>query len=689
MKTSTPWSIKGIDPEARVAAKEAAKREGMTLGAWITQKIIEENSEDLAGEATVASAQRRKGKETKSRPTAIDVGAFAAALRDVAERTQNSERRSEDRVEALRKTLENIVGRVDSVSTRMSEVATAVQTMSGGLERTAERAERAEAEAAALRSDMTDASEQISEVRSQTGATVRAATALIEKVDALADQSPQATSGDDETKAALEALSARLDDITAASEAVSVKTEDAFERLVTRLDDVNDRQDRAATAIGDALEALTRRLEAVETAQQEQIEHHLAPPAAYDAHDAETHGSDRVENIFDEDPALEDDLTEFDVERSVSPADDDATAHEDATDYDGAADHDRAADHPARPDEIDEDLALQNQAESLEPWETEASEDQIWEDDLETTEAPQDANDHPVDSDFEAVSETDAAPERRVERPSLDALFKDIDDDAPTPDARASEQTVDRDRDYEGPPSLAALRARLRDSGAAAPKSSRANTAGPEQGETLAASLDSLKRMLPDRESETAEATDHSADPHPLEDVETVERAETADVDDLFDDAQAIKAADVAEPHDEIESQDAFLRSQRETQPIEEDPLAQIEDLETVEEPKSRSLFARLKGRFAKRDKPKEHPGEPLDADDGLVDPMELDAFSEEAAAQFDHDLETDLWEEFETEEAPRTNRIVMLAVLGVIGAMLGAGFLYIYTAFNAVGGAG
>ena len=161
MKTSTPWSIKGIDPEARVAAKEAAKREGMTLGAWISQKIIEENSEDLAGEATVASAQRRKGKETKPRPTAIDVGAFAAALRDVAERTQNSERRSEDRVEALRKTLENIVGRVDSVSTRMSEVATAVQTMSGGLERTAERAERAEAEAAALRSDMTDASEQI------------------------------------------------------------------------------------------------------------------------------------------------------------------------------------------------------------------------------------------------------------------------------------------------------------------------------------------------------------------------------------------------------------------------------------------------------------------------------------------------------------------------------------------------
>ncbi|MEL6278194.1 MAG: hypothetical protein AAFR28_04840 [Pseudomonadota bacterium] len=683
MKTSTPWSIKGIDPEARVAAKEAAKREGMTLGAWITQKIIEENSEDLAGEATVASAQRRKGKETKSRPTAIDVGAFAAALRDVAERTQNSERRSEDRVEALRKTLENIVGRVDSVSTRMSEVATAVQTMSGGLERTAERAERAEAEAAALRSDMTDASEQISEVRSQTGATVRAATALIEKVDALADQSPQATSGDDETKAALEALSARLDDITAASEAVSVKTEDAFERLVTRLDDVNDRQDRAATAIGDALEALTRRLEAVETAQQEQIEHHLAPPAAYDAHDAETHGSDRVENIFDEDPALEDDLTEFDVERGVSPADDDATAHEDVTDHDGAADH------PARPDAIDEDLALQNQAESLEPWEAEASEDQIWEDDLETTEAPQDDYDHPVDSDFEAVSETDAAPERRVERPSLDALFKDIDDDAPTPDARASEQTVDRDRDYEGPPSLAALRARLRDSGAAAPKSSRANTAGPEQGETLAASLDSLKRMLPDRESEAVEATDHSADPHPLEDVEMVEIAETADVDDLFDDAQAIKAADVAEPHDEIESQDAFLRSQRETQPIEEDPLAQIEDLETVEEPKSRSLFARLKGRFAKRDKPKEHPGEPLDADDGLVDPMELDAFSEEAAAQFDHDLETDLWEEFETEEAPRTNRIVMLAVLGVIGAMLGAGFLYIYTAFNAVGGAG
>lgn len=32
MASQSPWSIKGIDPEAREAAKMAARKAGMTLG---------------------------------------------------------------------------------------------------------------------------------------------------------------------------------------------------------------------------------------------------------------------------------------------------------------------------------------------------------------------------------------------------------------------------------------------------------------------------------------------------------------------------------------------------------------------------------------------------------------------------------------------------------------------------------
>ena len=55
----TPWSIKGIGPEAREAAKAAAKREGMTLGAWLSERVIaeskgggSESAQETTGETT-------------------------------------------------------------------------------------------------------------------------------------------------------------------------------------------------------------------------------------------------------------------------------------------------------------------------------------------------------------------------------------------------------------------------------------------------------------------------------------------------------------------------------------------------------------------------------------------------------------------------------------------------------------
>jgi localization factor PodJL len=39
MKSNVPWSIKGIDPDARVVAKKAAKEAGMTLGEWLNHQI--------------------------------------------------------------------------------------------------------------------------------------------------------------------------------------------------------------------------------------------------------------------------------------------------------------------------------------------------------------------------------------------------------------------------------------------------------------------------------------------------------------------------------------------------------------------------------------------------------------------------------------------------------------------------
>ena len=43
----SPWSVKGVEPEAREAAKIAARRAGLTIGAWLNQMIRAAATEQL------------------------------------------------------------------------------------------------------------------------------------------------------------------------------------------------------------------------------------------------------------------------------------------------------------------------------------------------------------------------------------------------------------------------------------------------------------------------------------------------------------------------------------------------------------------------------------------------------------------------------------------------------------------
>ena len=48
MTSGPPWSVKGIDPKAREAAKDLARRSGMTLGEWLNQVILEDTAAEEA-----------------------------------------------------------------------------------------------------------------------------------------------------------------------------------------------------------------------------------------------------------------------------------------------------------------------------------------------------------------------------------------------------------------------------------------------------------------------------------------------------------------------------------------------------------------------------------------------------------------------------------------------------------------
>ena len=55
MKPGIPWSVKGIEPEVREAAKHAARRSGMTLGEWLNTVILDQADDPAAPEAPARS----------------------------------------------------------------------------------------------------------------------------------------------------------------------------------------------------------------------------------------------------------------------------------------------------------------------------------------------------------------------------------------------------------------------------------------------------------------------------------------------------------------------------------------------------------------------------------------------------------------------------------------------------------
>jgi localization factor PodJL len=123
MKPGIPWSVKGIEPETREAAKDAARRSGMTLGEWLNSKIL-----DSADEQNSAPPVRHQRALPARAETSIRLEDIAEQLSRIARREQNtapasyvSENRLEDEENFAR-----ILNRVESNERQTVEAFTAV-----------------------------------------------------------------------------------------------------------------------------------------------------------------------------------------------------------------------------------------------------------------------------------------------------------------------------------------------------------------------------------------------------------------------------------------------------------------------------------------------------------------------------------------------------------------------------------
>ena len=79
MKPGLPWSVKGIEPDVREAAKLAARRSGMTPGEWLNSTILDQA--DGADEAPPTAAWR-----ARTSTAAPSIERAASRLEDIAEK---------------------------------------------------------------------------------------------------------------------------------------------------------------------------------------------------------------------------------------------------------------------------------------------------------------------------------------------------------------------------------------------------------------------------------------------------------------------------------------------------------------------------------------------------------------------------------------------------------------------------
>jgi len=80
-----PWTIRGVAPEERNAAGEAARRANMTLGEWLSRAIRTEIQQALqASRAPVPVGQPVGQPAADSQTSLSDVERIASAMRDLA-----------------------------------------------------------------------------------------------------------------------------------------------------------------------------------------------------------------------------------------------------------------------------------------------------------------------------------------------------------------------------------------------------------------------------------------------------------------------------------------------------------------------------------------------------------------------------------------------------------------------------
>jgi len=251
MKHALPWNVTGIPPEAREMARTAAMREGLSVGDWLTRRIVAETSRlppasEIRSEAAQASELYDRDAET---------------VRDrelLARQLARSEEQSESAFRRIDEALRNLSRRLESTERTQSEAQHAMSAAASEIN----AATRDQAQAFALLTERIDRVER----NADTGALRDAVRGLHQGLSRLAEQIGRTAT---ESTGQISTLAGNIE--TLAAKIASAREDSArLEQFVAdRLNAVNDRLKQAEERIaaGAKLEESIAKLEAAATAK--------------------------------------------------------------------------------------------------------------------------------------------------------------------------------------------------------------------------------------------------------------------------------------------------------------------------------------------------------------------------------------------------------------------------------------
>jgi localization factor PodJL len=273
MSGPTPWSVKGIDPRAREAAREAARARGLTIGEWLNQAI-------LANEAALAAARRgvAPGGEEEKVQAQAPPAALTAALAELAERVDANDRRAALAIGNMDRSLAAIGQRIEAAGlasrddgSRVGELLQELREAQSALLKRMRELE--EEDVAALKAGQAQQTGQIEHVEqtvsqlaqqaarteAKTGEALRSLeTSLVSLDEKLARAAAEADTGDIDARfaAIAERLSAKVEGARA----------DFADQIAAAIGELKPEETRAA--LGD----LSRRIAATERRHAQTIE---------------------------------------------------------------------------------------------------------------------------------------------------------------------------------------------------------------------------------------------------------------------------------------------------------------------------------------------------------------------------------------------------------------------------------